>query len=481
MATKNKEVFESDSEEAKKIIKKKKPVKKKKMSVTVRNVSVGKKADKIEPIVIKEEAEPEIELKLAELKKEKEKKLQLKKEIKNESPVFESNRQPKPVRKPGFYGRLALTFIVLTVFLLAVISYFAFSKVVITLIPKTEKINNSALFVVYDNDSSRNINENTAGESGKGLQNNELIGVVKVLEVKKEKTYESSGAEKIGEEVVGQVTLINKYTKNQPLVATTRLMSSDGKLFRLRNTVNIPAGGSVEAEVYADKPSAEMAITPGKFSIPGLWAGLQDKIYAESKIKFVYQEQTKKRITQADIDHATEDIKRILVNDIQNQYGNGYENFSQVLTKIDDKNLVVETNVEVGEEKESFVVRAKGNVALVAFNPDKAEKLANNELSVMIPDGKELLDFDKKAIAYELTDYDLTKGQAQITANFEGRMCLKKNSNIIDREKITGLNAEQLSSYLKNFKELSGYEISFSPSFVRRVPDLVDRIEVNIR
>lgn len=87
----------------------------------------------------------------------------------------------------------------------------------------------------------------------------------------------------------GQVTLFNEYsTDEQQLVATTRLESSDGKIFRLIKGVNIPGvtdgePGKIKVDVVADRPGSEYDIAPGKFTIPGL-AGSQKvrKIYGQS-------------------------------------------------------------------------------------------------------------------------------------------------------------------------------------------------------
>ena len=113
-----------------------------------------------------------------------------------------------------------------------------------------ERISNNMIFDVYDK-------ERASGESANGL-----AGVVNSLDLTYKKTYPATGEEIIGQEVVGEVIIINNYTKNQPLVATTRLLSPDGKLYRLKETVNVPAGGTVKAAVYADEPKEEMAIGP---------------------------------------------------------------------------------------------------------------------------------------------------------------------------------------------------------------------------
>ncbi|MCK4554185.1 hypothetical protein KAU19_04445, partial [Candidatus Parcubacteria bacterium] len=192
-------------------------------------------------------------------------------------------------RSLGLYRKIALSFIVLTVILLAVIAYFSFVKVTITLIPSQERVSSNLILDVFDQDKRSAVSEG------------EILGAVKQVEVEQIKTYPATDIEVISEEVIGKVILINNYSKNQPLVATTRLLSPDNKLFRIKKTVNVPAGGQLEVEVYADEPGQDMIIGPAHFTIPGLWAGLQDEIYGESKEPMKYSRQVKKYIKQDDI------------------------------------------------------------------------------------------------------------------------------------------------------------------------------------
>src|SRR3989338_4000025 len=80
----------------------------------------------------------------------------------------------------------------------------------------------------------------------------------------------------------GTVKIYNNLSFAQSLVATTRLLSQEGVLFRLKSAVTIPAGGSVDAPVYADLPGVSGDIKPTRFTIPGLSEVRQASVYAES-------------------------------------------------------------------------------------------------------------------------------------------------------------------------------------------------------
>ena len=371
-------------------------------------------------------------------------------------------------RSLGLYRKIALSFIVLTVILLAVIAYFSFVKVTITLIPSQERVSSNLILDVFDQDKRSAVSEG------------EILGAVKQVEVEQIKTYPATDIEVISEEVIGKVILINNYSKNQPLVATTRLLSPDNKLFRIKKTVNVPAGGQLEVEVYADEPGQDMIIGPAHFTIPGLWAGLQDEIYGESKEPMKYSRQVKKYIKQDDIDKAVKDLKQSLLDKATTEVSENYQTYDQAIYDIDNNSISQQIDGKVGDEVEEFTITMKTLVTTVAFMDDEIYKLARQKLISVLPDDKQLSDFSKDDIGYSLNNYNIYQGMASLNINFAGKMIIKQGASIVDREKLIGLNQQQLSAYLDNLPEAASYEIKFYPSFIKKAPSLVDRIELII-
>ena len=87
----------------------------------------------------------------------------------------------------------------------------------------------------------------------------------------------------------GTVLISNSYsTEPQSLVATTRLESPEGKVFRLLEGVTIPGmvsgnPGTIEASIIADQAGSEYNIAGTKFSIPGFKGGAKyEKFSAQS-------------------------------------------------------------------------------------------------------------------------------------------------------------------------------------------------------
>lgn len=369
----------------------------------------------------------------------------------------------------GLYRKIAISFIVLTVMLIAVIFYFSFTKVSIIIVPKQVKVSGDLTIDIFDQSKNANLAEGV------------ITGIVKQVEVEQTKTYKATGKKILGQEVTGKVTIINNYNKNQPLVATTRLLSPDNKLFRIKETINVPAGGQVEVEVYTDEASQAMAIGPSNFIIPGLWAGLQDKIFGQSKEAMQYKEKVKMVIEQSDIDAGVKDLKEDLISRAKEQIGASFKDYEQVLYEIDNNSITQKLGSKVGEEKDNFSISMKTMVSVIAFKDDKIFDLAKQKLISSLADDKELVEFNKKDVNYSLNSYNLETGIASISAVFSGRSVLKQNATVIDKNKLLGLTSDQLSQYLENIPEISTYQISFFPRFIKKVPELVDRIQVEIK
>lgn len=85
--------------------------------------------------------------------------------------------------------------------------------------------------------------------------------------------------EKSAEKTKGKVTIYNEFSPDpQTLLATTRLLSENGKIFRLINETIVPGykktsadieAGTIEAEIIADEAGSELDTNSSKLVFPG--------------------------------------------------------------------------------------------------------------------------------------------------------------------------------------------------------------------
>ncbi len=376
-------------------------------------------------------------------------------------------------RSVGIYRRIAYFFLFLVLLMGAAVGYFLLVKVTLVLVPDQVKISSSLIFDVED------------GEIDNSGANSAVKGIVRTIQIEEEKKYPATGSEVIGKEAIGKVKIINNYNKNQMLVATTRLLAASGEMFRLKETVNAPAGGEIEAEIYADDPSPEMAIAATKFTIPGLWAGLQDKIYAESKEAVVYQQKTKNHIVEEDIDNATRDMKQVLLAKAKEEVKKNYQEYDEVMYDLNKDTIKSTIDAEVGDEVDEATIKMSADVIVIAFGSESATALAEQKFVSSLEADKRMIAFDKESVIYSLNNYNEKEGKATINATFDGKVSLKNGEETIEKDKIRRLSRAQLETYLKDLPGISGFDIKFYPSFLpeflQRVPSLPERIEVVVK
>ncbi len=92
----------------------------------------------------------------------------------------------------------------------------------------------------------------------------------------------SSGSTNVSASAQGTITISNAQSTTQRLITNTRFQSTSGLIFRIHAPVSIPAGGSVQATVYADQPGATYNIDPTSFTVPGLTGVAHTQVTAMS-------------------------------------------------------------------------------------------------------------------------------------------------------------------------------------------------------
>lgn len=389
----------------------------------------------------------------------------------------EDNDRAKKERSINLYSRFVWKFVLIVILLVGFVTYFSFSKLIINVVPKNQSLNESLLLKVSDNSSGIKLLSDPRED---------VSGLIKEIDLSVSKQVSASGEEYVGEDLSGRVRIINNYSRSQALVATTRLLSPDNKLFRIKEGVNVPAGGEVWVDIYTAKPSHEFAIKPTTFSIPGLWVGLQDKIYAKSDEAFVFEQKKQKYVRASDITLAEKELGSELLSLLEKKIEEEKINLELEMDMdleyvyLQNASNDIKINAKAEDKKESFLAEAKASFVVVFFSKEEAIKLADTKLRILVPSGKELLKFDEDNIIYKLESYDLDDNSATIKSSFSGRMILKSEGEVLRKESLVNLNIEQLNNYLKNQSDVQSFELKFRPSFIKKAPSLVDRIKINL-
>jgi len=379
------------------------------------------------------------------------------------------------IQTTKIYRKIVIAFTVITCLIILLIVYFAFSKTVIyvTLNPQEKS-------TTFNIDIKKELTdeEKTGG--------NVLTGYILKTAVSSQKTFENPNeGEEVPAQATGKVTIYNNFTKVQPLATTTRLLTSDNILFRIKNRVDVPARGKLEnVEIYADIPGASGNIEPSKFTIPGLSKELQEKIYAESTEPTAGGLKSAKVVTAENISQAREELINVLMADAKVELEKSPElTTGNIINEQAMARVILneESSVKAGDEAASFELSIKINAFAVIFDEDEILTVALEKLRDELPIDQQIKNYDKNNLSYKVENFNFEKQEATIKVKFSAVATPKLSSPIFDRDNVIGKDTQEIKAYFSNYEQIKSVEIKFSPFWVRKAPSLKDHIEIRIK
>ena len=266
----------------------------------------------------------------------------------------------------------------------------------------------------------------------------------------------------------GGVTLMNDSGTSQPLVATTRLLSEDGVLFRLEEGVTVPASGSIEAAVYADVAGESGDIDPTTFTIPGLNSSRQQVVYAVSESPMTGGLASVRLLTEDDLHEAAALLEAQATED----FDGSDLLFAEVIGRVSDS--------EPGEEVSDFTIAVTVLVTSIQFDEDAVLSSAARQLRVLIPEGYELREVNEDGMQVEIVQVDTADGTAIVSVYLDGIAVIGKSSSILEKDRLLGRAPEEVVSILESTDAIEEARVTFTPFWLKRVPTLKDHIKIII-
>lgn len=367
------------------------------------------------------------------------------------------------------YRPVVLGFVLVILISLGFILYLSFAKTIIFI--RLKPLNHSATFSF------------AVSETADAQETLEGRFLSLTLSSKKNFVPESHG-EMIPAKANGVVKITNNYSKVQPLVATTRLNSKEGVLFRTKETVRVEPMAVVSVPVEADKPGKEGEIGPSTFTIVALWPGLQDKIFAASEAAMTGGEVQKTIITAEAIEQTKQQFSSELLAQAIAQFRSEamvqYADFSFFPEAIKMDILSSDSSVEPGTEGSSFDLESKIRFSTFIFREQDMKTLAAEKMNTTLPPHQKLLENSLPSFSVSLDSIDGEKKSGVLTATSTQRTTLKLSAPLFDRTPITNSDKQTIRAYFLDFDEIENIEVQFQPFWVFRSPALADHIEIRL-
>jgi len=385
-------------------------------------------------------------------------------------------------KKPEFKISKKLSssfFIPLVLILIGIFCYFTLSKTEIEIWPESEVLTFETKLTI--DKTAENVD----------LSNKVIPG--KIFEAEKTITEEfsSSGAVLKEKKAEGIIRVYNDYsTSPQVLLATTRFVSADGKLFRTPTKITIPGGhyengkfvpGYLDVQVKADQPGPEYNIGPSTFSIPG-FAGTAryTKFYGKSFQAMTggFREEVP-QVTQEDLDQAQKILEEKALKDCKTALK---EKISPEFILLDDilDSKIIETFslARPKEELEKFSFQVKASSTALVFKTEDAENFAKDFILFQIPEDKQLYQESLK-ITYSLENVNLELAKAALSLQMEAKIY-----SDIDTENLKkGLSRKSLTEaklFLEDQPQITQVLVKFWPFWVKKVPEDIEKIKIKL-
>lgn len=372
---------------------------------------------------------------------------------------------------PKSYRKLTIGFLALVGFCFVLIWYLSWAKVLIVIQTNTEKNDKEYIFDITNGGSS-------------DLSKNMIAGKIVTLELEEERTFPVAGTKTVSaqSDVVGEVLITNNYSKDQALVATTRLASAqDPKkvLVRIKDNITVKAGTQARVKVYAEDPAVFTEIEPMKFIIPGLWQGLWEKIYAENSQKLAVGAVMVGVVSEADLAEAELKLKDDL-------YKKGSE---QIVSSLDQNQIqwvrltnseVMEksANVSVGQEVSEFNFKLKLKVTSVLVDEAVVSNALKERIKLEVGSNKKVSDLDPKSFNYSLENAESGNDLAKIKIVFSVDSLMSGSEKLLDKTELVGKTKEEIINHFSQFAEVKSVDVSFQPVWISKAPNNADKISI---
>jgi hypothetical protein len=382
-------------------------------------------------------------------------------EVEEEGPEREDLR---PQVRMGLYRKLAFGFAALALIVGALVMYVTYARATVVVHPRKVEVRTERVLSVETQPDGAD----------------EVPGEVLEVTVAGEKSGTPSGSSVTDAVATGFATLVNETSSDQVLIPTTRLLSPEGVLFRIKARVTIPARGRFKTEVYADQPGKAGEIGPTRFTIPGLSAELQKVIYAESDAPMTGGTKATGTVSAEDI----ETLEKTLRDELVAQAAAELD--SRVKGAWTGKALLTETmsrfvSAAPGEAiADGLTVRLTLRIRAVHFDRVKALAVVVEDLKRGLTSDRELVGVDGDAAEVAVDRADPKAGTASIRLSVVGRSSVSLGSPLFEADKLKGLDLDAVKVYFDGIEGVERIDVKFRPFWIKRMPDLKDHIRFEI-
>ncbi|PIR88564.1 MAG: hypothetical protein COU09_01520 [Candidatus Harrisonbacteria bacterium CG10_big_fil_rev_8_21_14_0_10_44_23] len=301
--------------------------------------------------------------------------------------------------------------------------------------------------------------------------------------------FDANGRETIERKATGQIEIINAHSsESQPLVATTRFETPDGKIFRITEGVTVPGAevkdgkiipSSITANIVADKPGQEYNLASvEKLTVPGFkgdpkFSSFYGKITTPTEGGFVGEA---KVATEEDVDKAVQEAKIKIQESSKALMMSKIPEGFKVLDGASEFEIKDQTVNREADAEGKFSVFSEAQISQFAFKEDQLEAMLAEKALVNFPGGNQV---DSKKIEFGAVKPNFEDKILRVEVSYKSQI-----EKIIDasklKESVLGKKEAALQETLSAVEGVKRAEVSLWPFWVKTVPSNGDKVKLEI-
>ncbi|MBI2642304.1 MAG: hypothetical protein HYW97_00435 [Candidatus Wildermuthbacteria bacterium] len=293
------------------------------------------------------------------------------------------------------------------------------------------------------------------------------------------KLFSSTGLETQEAKAKGVIRVFNNQAKTQVLIATTRFISEDGKLFRSTSRITIEPSGFTDVSVSAAESGSAYNIGPSNFSLPGLLgSSAYTQVYGKSSESMAGGGKTQVSVvTEADLRSAEEVFTKELLNTAKSRLFESVQSpFTILKESVREEVAKASSSVQAGVPISQFHVTGKVKARALAFSQEELRALAQEVLTLGIEKG-ETLDERTLAVTQNKATFVSSTQKASLELEIQAKVYQDIDRGEL-RKSLLGKSKTEAQQLLLDHSQIERFEFSFFPFWKQTMGSKEARVDI---
>ena len=321
---------------------------------------------------------------------------------------------------------------------------------------------------------------------------------VKIVEMDQEvkRSFDTTSKASLGDQKArGTVKISNEFSSDpQTLVASTRLLSKEGKTFRLLSGVSVPGmvtangktePGVIEAIIVADQAGSEYNIASTTFTIPGFEGSAKYAKFSASSVSAIVgggvNGSDALAVSDQDIARAKKSVEaevKKLAEDIMTQ---SLASGEKVLSEAIETSVVASSSSpQTGAVTKTFDYKVKFHIKAFVFSETDLKKMAIELFAKQNAAKGSLITPSSVDIQYGEPTEDFVSGTLRISAHAVARFDSTLDEDQLKSD-LLGQNESDLAMLLQKYTQIDTISVELSPEFLSsKIPTRTNQVTLII-